>query len=83
MTVLGGEDVRDGRFYRLDDDPAAKTFPELKAAVLARKAAETRKTALWLLFPEQHAPARDHPAVIQLDRWAEQNGLDVVRPAKP
>lgn len=45
VTVLGGEDVREGRFYLVGDDRAAKTFEEVKDAVAARKSKEPGRRA--------------------------------------
>ena len=83
VTVLGGSDVVQERFYLLDDDRTPKTFAEVRAAVTARKAAEKRKMRLAILFPPP--PNRvpiDHGAVTQLVKWArDEAGLDVTFPA--
>jgi hypothetical protein len=82
VTVLGGDDVKNERFYLLEDDRNPLTFPELKAAVEARRAREKGKVSLAILFPAKNALSRDHPAVTQLAKWAaEVAGLDVVFPA--
>jgi hypothetical protein len=82
VTVLGGTDVRDGRFYRIDDDPNPKTFDELKQAVTARKATEAGKLMVAILFPEKNALPLGHPAVVDVSRWAKEEAkLDVLFPA--
>jgi hypothetical protein len=82
VTILGGADVIDERFYLLEDDRAPKNFSDLKSAVLERKAKEKGKVMLAVLFPLKNALPREHPAVTQVGRWAaEDAGLDVVFPA--
>ena len=36
VTILAGEEVKDGRFYVIDGDPAPKTFAEFKEVINAR-----------------------------------------------
>ncbi|MCE9560490.1 MAG: hypothetical protein K8U57_00405 [Planctomycetes bacterium] len=82
VTVLGGEDVLNERFYLLDDDRTPKTFTELKAAIAERRAKEKGKVVVAMLFPVKNALPREHPAVTQVAKWAaEDAGLDVVFPA--
>jgi len=83
VTVLGGTEVANERFYLIDDDRTPKTFAEVRAAVLARKAGDKRRMTLAILFPPP--PNRlpiDHGAVTQLVKWArDEAGLDVTFPA--
>jgi len=84
VTVLGGEDVLNEKFYLLDDDRRinAKTFTELKAAIAERRKNEKGKVVVAVLFPVKNALPREHPAVTQVAKWAaEEAGLDVVFPA--
>ncbi len=82
VTVLGGEDVQGDKFYLIDDDRNPKTFAELKDAIAARKAKETGKMAVAILFPTRNALPREHPAVTRVAKWAnEEAGLDVTFPA--
>jgi hypothetical protein len=81
VTVLGGTDVREGRFYLIDDDRTPKTFDEFKQAVTARKAAEKGKLMVAILFPAKNALPLGHPAVVDLSRWVnEEAKLDVLFP---
>lgn len=83
VTILGGPDVRDNRFYLVDDDPSPKTFAELKSVVTGKKEADKRKAALAIVFPEKNQLPEDHPAVTQVKRWArDEAGLDVTFPAR-
>lgn len=82
VTVLGGEDVVNERFYQLDDDRTAKTFGELKAGIAERRTNAKGKVVVAILFPAKNALPREHPAVTQVAKWAaEDAGLDVVFPA--
>lgn len=82
VTVLGGEDVVNGRFYQLDDDRTPRTFDDLKAAITERRKSEKGKVVVAVLFPARNALPREHPAVTQVAKWAaEDAGLDVVFPA--
>lgn len=82
VTVLGGGDVANERFYLIDDDRTPKTLQEVKDAVTARKAAEKRKTVVAILFPPKNALPREHSAVTRLAKWANEDaGLDVTFPA--
>ncbi|VTT99472.1 unnamed protein product [Gemmataceae bacterium] len=82
VTVLGGEDVVNERFYQLDDDRTPKTFGDLKAAITERRKGEKGKVVVAILFPARNALPREHPAVTQVAKWAaEDAGLDVVFPA--
>jgi hypothetical protein len=83
VTILGGTDVQQERFYLIDDDRSPKTFAEVRAVVTRRKASDKRKATLAILFPPP--PNRlplEHPAVTQLVNWArDEAGLDVTFPA--
>lgn len=82
VTILGGEDVQNERFYLLDDDRTPKTFAELKTAVTERRKNEKGKVVVAVLFPNKNALPREHPAVTQVAKWGtEEAGLDVVFPA--
>jgi hypothetical protein len=74
--------VREDRFYIIDADPEPRTFTELKSIVLARKAKETGKLTVAILFPPKNALPRDALAITQVTRWAnEEARIDVTFPA--
>jgi len=85
VTVLAGAAVRsEGKYYLLDDDPAARTLAELKEAITARKAKTKGRTMLQILFSSDPnlRPPRNDPKVTDVTRWAtEEAGLDVTFPA--
>lgn len=80
ITVLGGTDVRDERFYRIDADLTARTFAELIAALDARRAIG-KKFHMELMFTTDNTLPRDHPAVTRLTSWAHAHKLTVSFPA--
>jgi hypothetical protein len=83
VLVLGGTDVKDQKFYVVDDDPAPLAFADAKAAIQKKKDATAKSVGLEIRFPVQNALPRDHPAVAQLARWAgEVAGLTVTFPAE-
>lgn len=85
VTFLGGEAVRGDRFYLLDNDPAPKTFEELKAAVLKRKEGTTRPMFLLVQFPADPRQRIDENSinVTQVTSWARNfAGIEVVWPGK-
>jgi hypothetical protein len=83
VTVLGGADVRDQRFYLLDADTTPRTFDEAKAGILAKKeTAGAKGLAVEVRFPPTNALPQDHPAVTRLVAWArDAAGLTVTFPA--
>ena len=80
VTVLGGSDVKDERFYRADADAAVQTFAELTAALDARRGIG-KKFHVELLFTTANTLPRDHPAVTRLTTWATAHGVTVSFPA--
>lgn len=83
VLVLGGTDVKDQKFYVVDDDPAPLAFADAKSAIQRKKDATAKSVGLEIRFPVQNALPRDHPAVAQLARWAgEVAGLTVTFPAE-
>lgn len=82
VTMLGGADVKDKRFYLIDDDSAPKTFEEAKSAIRAKADAAPEKPAVEVRFTVRNALPQDHPAVRQLADWARESGLTVVYPAE-
>jgi hypothetical protein len=85
VTILGGTDVVNERFYLIDDDRSPKTFEDLKTAITAIKAKEKGKVTVAILFPTKNRLPRVHIAVTQVENWVnEEAGLDVVFPtSKP
>lgn len=83
VTFLGGDAAQPagGRFYYLGDEPALKTFDEVKAAVEAKKReAAGRQVLLVVVYPADRTRAADERSrtVSQVTEWAELNGVRVV-----
>lgn len=81
VTVLGGAEVKDERFYLVDDDRTPKTFAEVTAATTAKKTASGKAVGLEVRFSSDNTLPRDHPAVTRLARWAQEHGVTVSFPA--
>lgn len=77
ITILGGSDVKEQKFYVVNDETTAKNFTELKAAVLKSKEAAAKPPSLEIHFSPRNVLPSDHPAVSMLTRWARETaGLD-------
>jgi hypothetical protein len=74
VAILGGDEVKDGRFYQFDDDPMPKTFEEFKDVINARR--KSAKGDLRILFRFKKEPLSDnHPAVRRVVDWVNQEKL--------
>jgi hypothetical protein len=83
ITMLGGADVKEQRFYQLDDDVQARTLAEIKAAIHKRKEGTMKSLGLEVRFASRNALPQDHPAVGLLTKWARETaGLPVTFPAE-
>lgn len=81
VTMLGGEAVKEERFYLLDDDPGPRTLEEIKTAVAAKKGAGGKPVGIEIRFTRTNTLPRSHPAVLRLTSWAQANGVTVTFPA--
>ena len=81
VKLLGGDDVKDERFYVVADDPAAKTLAEAKAAVTARRTAAGKPVGIEVRFAPRNTLSRTHGAVTSFVDWAHARGLPVLFPA--
>lgn len=83
ITMLGGSDVKDQKFYLVDDDAMPRAFAEVKAAVQKKKESTAKPLGLEIRFTPQNTLPQDHRAVTQLARWAKDTaGMDVTFPAE-
>jgi hypothetical protein len=74
VAILGGEEVKDGRFYLIDDDTMPKTFEEFKQTITARRNAS--KSELTIIFRFKKEPlSENHPAVRQVVAWVNEQKL--------
>jgi hypothetical protein len=80
ITILGGGDVKSKHFYKLDDDPNARTFDEVKA-VVQPAAKQAVKPGVEIRFAQKNRLPQDHPAVTMLVQWLREScGLTVAFP---
>lgn len=85
VTFLGGDAVKENRFYLVDDDPHPRTFDELKAEITKRKEGTARPMFLLVQFPTdpRHRIDENSINVTQVTSWARNvAGIEVVWPGK-
>lgn len=82
VTLLGGADVRERKFYLLGDDPTPRGLDEVKTAVKQKAGEAKAGLAVEIRFAARNTLPREHPAVTLLERWAKENGLTVTFPAE-
>ena len=75
--MLGGDRVREGRFYRVEGEQQARTLAELRDTIEALRQPDQAplKGIELVIFPD--SVAQDHPAVQEIEKWAKRNGLEV------
>jgi hypothetical protein len=75
VTILTGDEVKDGRFYLIDGDPAPKTLAEFKEVVTARRkeAKPELKQVIFHFKKDKLSP--DHPAVRGVVAWLSASGI--------
>lgn len=78
VILLGGERVKDGRFYEVPATSGAMTFAELTDLLRRRQRDTGLKTVEILIYSD--SVAENHAAVRRLIQWAKENGLAVRLP---
>jgi hypothetical protein len=76
IEMLGGQRVKDHRFYLAEGQPAPQTLAELRQAVAERQKQASPLKGIEIIIYEDSV-ARDHPAVRDLEKWARENELAV------
>jgi hypothetical protein len=75
VTILSGDDVREGRFFVVDGASGPKTFEELKESIAAKRTASGVEPTLVFRFKTE--PLSDsHPAIRRLDAWLREAKLN-------
>ena len=77
IEMLGGSRVQKDRFYLLDSQPEPMTLADLGTALLARKAQANEPLKVIEIVIFEDSVDKDHPAVRDLEQWADRNGLQV------
>jgi hypothetical protein len=76
IVLLGGDRVRQERFYELEGENQPRTLAGIRDIIRARPPGSPPVKGIEvIIFPD--SVARDHPAVRELEKWAKQNGLAV------
>jgi hypothetical protein len=81
VTLLGGSDVKNEKFYLIDDDRTPRAFADVAAAVNAKKAETKKPVGVELRFTADNTLAENHPAVLRVINWARSNDVAVTLPA--
>jgi hypothetical protein len=76
VHLLGGQRVKQDRFYVIDGDPPRKWEELVEAITSRRKEDPSLKTIDIVIHPD--SVDRDNPAVRQLQNWAKENDLTPV-----
>jgi hypothetical protein len=76
VRLLGGRRVKDQRFYLLEDETEARTWPELRDRLSERQDSEKAAKSLEIVVYRDSVD-KDSPAVVALRTWAEERGLTV------
>jgi hypothetical protein len=78
IEMLGGERVRQERFYLVEGDREPKTLAELRQTLKARQGDKAKPPLKGIeIVIYENSVAQNHPAVRDLERWARQNDLAV------
>jgi hypothetical protein len=81
IEILGGERVKQERFYLLEGEKEPRTLSEVRKAILARREDRDKPPLVGIVIMIYGSSvARDHPAVRNLQKWAEENRLSVTFP---
>lgn len=78
IMLLGGPRVQDGRYYVIEGETQPRTLTEVKRMVKERQDKAGVRGIELLIY--ENSVARNHPAVRDLERWAQQNDLTVTVP---
>ncbi len=83
ITMLGGKDVAEQKFYLVEDDLTPRNFAEVKVALAKKKELRGKPFQLEIRFAGRNTLAPNHGAVLQLSQWARESaGLSVTFPAE-
>lgn len=72
VTLLGGQHVLAAKFYRVDGDSTNQSLQELKAKLAAVDPKLQLRQLTLRIYDD--SVAEDHPAVVELESWAKDNG---------
>lgn len=75
VTILGGNEVKDGRLYVIDDNPTPKNFEEFKQAILERQKNTKAPLMIIFRFDEKNPLSDKNPNVRRAVDWVNQQKL--------
>ncbi len=74
IAILGGTDVRDGKFYVIDEETTPKTLDEVKKWIADRRTNPKNEPVLVLRFAKERL-SDSHPEMKKLDAWLKESKL--------
>lgn len=74
VIVLGGHKVVRQRFYLVEGEAQARTWPELERYLSQRRQEEPGLSVIEIILYKDSVD-RDNPAVSELEDWAREHGL--------
>jgi hypothetical protein len=77
VTILGGEDVKDDRYYLLDNDPMPHTLAEIKSLLYERIGKGLGGVAIYVY---SNSADRRTLVVTDLEDWAREQKLELTFP---
>jgi hypothetical protein len=81
IEILGGARVQQERFYLLEGENQPRTLPEVRKFIQARQQEKDKRPLKGIvILVYGSSVARDHPAVKNLVKWAEEHHLSVTYP---
>ncbi len=72
VTILPGDEVREGRFYLIDGDPNPKTLAEFKAAITARRKDAKPELKQVIFRFKTTGYSQSHPVVRDVVAWLNE-----------
>jgi hypothetical protein len=76
VEMLGGEQIRQQRFYVLEGEKEPRTLEALQEAILERRRHDPALKELRIIL-RPSSVTEDNPAVTELKNWAEARGFPV------
>jgi hypothetical protein len=74
VAILAGDEVKEGRFYLIGDDPNAKNLEEFKQTITERRAASKAELTVIFRFKQERL-SETHPAVQNVVMWVNKEKL--------
>jgi hypothetical protein len=74
IRLLGGQQVKDQRFYLVDEEKETRTWPDLLKVLDERRKQDSALKIVEIVLLADSVD-RDNPAVTQLERWVKEHEM--------